>query len=45
MICVSERVLWGGLKDLMYKMNEEKYVMIEVRPDECIYGSGLDIIC
>jgi len=43
--CVNDVIIWDGLKDLMYEMNEERYVIIEIRPDECIYGSGLDIIC
>jgi len=24
---------WGGLKDMMQEKNEERYVMIEVRPE------------
>lgn len=42
---VSDVIMWGGLKDLIYEMNEEGYVMVEVHPDECIYGSDSDIIC
>ena len=31
--CVDHVVLWGGLKDLMQEKNEERYVMIKVRPE------------
>jgi len=30
----------GGSKDIMQEKNEEEYVVIEVRPEGCIYGQG-----
>jgi len=37
-------VLWGESKDLMQEKSEERYVMIEVCPEGCIYGIGSDIL-
>ena len=39
---VNSVFLSGGLKDLIQEKNEEGYVMIEVRPEGCIDGSGSD---
>ena len=33
----------GWVDNLINRTDEEKYVMIEVRPDGCISGSGSDI--
>ena len=33
-----------GANDLIQETDEKGYVMIEVRPAECIYGSCLDVI-
>ena len=33
----------GWVDNLINRTDEVKYVMIEVRPDGCISGSGLDI--
>ena len=36
------RVFWG-VEDLMQEMNEGGYMMIEVRPEGCVYGLCSDI--
>lgn len=38
-----ERVLWGGLDDLIQTESEKGYMMIEVSPERCIYRPSLDI--
>ena len=37
------KCFWGALKDLMQEKNEERYVMIKVRPEGWIDGLGSDI--
>lgn len=39
---VNSVFLSGGLKDLIQEKNEEGYVLIEVRPEGYIDGSGSD---
>ena len=34
---------WGRSEDLMQRKNEEEHVMIEVRSEGCIYGTGSDM--
>ena len=34
---------WGGSKDLMQEKNEERHVMVEVRPEGCAYELCSDI--
>ena len=35
----------GWVDNLISGTDEEEYVMIEVYPDVCISGSGLDMLC
>ena len=38
-----EDVFLGGSKDLMQEKNEERHVMVEVRPEGCAYELCSDI--